>query len=187
MRLFLSPIHVYLSSKKVEHARQFAKAVTSTVNYRDSNQFNSKKIQTDHFISKLGEEAVRQVYEQFGCSVIGPDYEIYEGKNKSWEEDLQINQIPLAVKTQPKSSAQKYGLSWTFQSSERRRDPILQQANNWVCFVGCNDVDGHYNCYVYPPFQIKELVFRAPKLAKLKGKKQVVYATDFKDFPLTAI
>jgi hypothetical protein len=91
-----------------------------TFNYEDSNQFNKEKIKQDHFISKLGEKAVRQSFEKFGKVVKGPDYTIYQQKQKSWKEDVYTDDFALAVKTQKKSAAIRYGLSWTFQSSSFR-------------------------------------------------------------------
>lgn len=178
MRIFTLRQHVEIDAAVCRRARKFADAVLDTVDYRDSNQSIRRKIWLDHFISKIGEEAVRRVFERYGCQVTGPDYRIYEGKAKSWEDDLYVDGVGLAVKTQARSAAQKYGLSWTFQDSEVRRDAILQNPQAWVCFVACNDLDKSYHCVVYPPFQIKQLVFRAPKLDHLKGKKRVVYAGD---------
>ncbi len=177
LRIFKTPIAVSISSQQIAQAKRFAQQVIPTVNYRDSNQTNRAKIQNDHFVSKLGEEAVAQVFREHDWQIKGPDYSIYEGKNKSWEEDLYVDDIGLAVKTQKQSSATRYGLSWTFQSSPKRRDPILDAPLAWVCFVLC-DEQNNYNCLVYPPYQIHELVFKDPKLARLKGKKKVLYAED---------
>lgn len=177
MKLFTEPKTVKLSKDLIDLARKFAEEVVGTVNYRDSNQYNIAKIKNDHFVSKLGEEAVKLVFEAFDKKVIGPDYTIYRGKAKSWDEDLSIEGVPLAVKTQKKSAALRYGLSWTFQSSGYRTDPILKSPNSWVCFVECDDKNG-YDCKVFPPYQVKELNFRDPKLAYLIGKKKVVYAED---------
>ena len=185
MKIFTSPKLILVPLELVEKAQAFAKEVVPTVRYEDSNQFNKKKIQNDHFVSKIGEEAVRLLFEQYEKKVEGPDYTIYKGKNKSWEEDLVIDGLPLAVKTQKKSAALKYGLSWTFQFSGYRKDPVLKSPEAWVCFVEYNDVylnkrnQTHF-CKVFPPYKIKELVFREPKLPYLKGKKKVVYAEDFK-------
>lgn len=178
MRLFRNPIEILLSESDLAKARGFADAVVSTVNYRDSNQFNANKIRDDHFISKLGEEAVKKAFEQYHCQVKGPDYTIYEGKQKSWEEDLYVNGSGLAVKTQRRSAAQRYGLSWTFQKSKFRTDPILQKPEAWVCFVEYNDLNEKPIAIVFPAFQMKELPLKEPKLPHLKDKKVVVYAED---------
>lgn len=179
MKLFKTPIEIRLTESDMAQAIRFADAVIETVNYSDSNQVNRAKIRDDHFISKLGEVAVRKAFEQYDCQVQGPDYTIYEGKQKSWDDDLYINDIGLAVKTQRCSAAQHYGLSWTFQKSSYRTDPILQKNEAWVCFVAYNDLSATPVCRVFPPFQIKELPFKAPKLAHLANKKVAVYASDF--------
>lgn len=179
MKFYNNIIEVQLPQDLIELAKQFAVAVAETTNYADSNQFSKQKIIDDHFISKLGEEAVRTVFSQY-ATVKGPDYDIYEGKGKSWEEDLYIDGVGLGVKTQKRTSALRYGLSWTFQAGSFRRDMILNDPEAWICFVELNDLSGGNICYVYPVFQIKELIFREPVLAKLKGHKLVAYATDLK-------
>jgi len=178
MRIFTAPQIIILNSGQIAEARRFARAVVGTVDYTDSHQANLRKIEDDHFVSKLGEEAARTVFEAFGAAVRPPDYAIYGGKQKSWEDDLTVNGVGLAVKTQKHSAAVRYGLSWTFQSSGVRRDPILRRPDAWVCFVECNDTIAGFPCRVFPPYQIRELTFRPPKLPRLAGKKQVVYAAD---------
>lgn len=182
MRLFLSPITIAVNRLAIQKAEKFANEVIATINYKDSNQTNLEKIKNDHFISKIGEEAVKKVFELFNKPVKGPDYRVYKGRNKSWEEDLFINGEGVAVKTQKQTMAEKYGLSWTFQASGYRNDPILEDLFAWVCFVACNDKSIYYECTVHPPYQIRELVFKDPKLKYLKGKKRVVYAEDLLSF-----
>ena len=79
MSTFRKPQNVHLPAEAVARARTFAEAVTGTVNYRDSNQTQKKKIEDDHFVSKLGEEAVRLVFEIRHCLVAfedrKPDFE----------------------------------------------------------------------------------------------------------------
>lgn len=178
MRLFTKKQLVKIDAAHIKKARAFAAHVVGTVNYKDSNQSNLKKIEADHFVSKIGEEAVRKVFENLGRIVKGPDYEIYEMKKKSWDDDLYVDDVGLAVKTQKKSSADRYGLSWTFQASGYRTDPILKQPSSWVCFVLCDDRNPSLNCTVYPPLQMGELILGDPKLPHLKGKKKVAYAKD---------
>lgn len=156
-------------------SEDFARRVVDTVDYADSNQFDKNKIRQDHFISKLGEEAVKIAFERLGKTVLGPDYTVYTAKQKTWEADLTIEQTPVAVKTQRKSAALRYGLSWSFQCSTHRKDPVLNDPEAWVVFVECDDLK-NFECTVYPPFQIKELLFEDPVLPHLKGKKRVVYA-----------
>lgn len=179
MRYYSTVKTITLDDSIIQKAKGFAESVVKTINYSDSNQFNLQKIADDHFISKIGEEAVKKVFESLGKSVQGPDYTIYKIDKKTWDADLIIDKsLDIAVKTQKKSAAERYGLSWTFQASPARRDIILDNKDAWVVFVECNDKDDSFDCVVYPPYQIKELNFGEPKLDYLKGKKRVVYATN---------
>jgi hypothetical protein len=157
---------------------EFAKAVVETTDYKDSNQFSKTKIMYDHFISKLGEEAVKYICELAGFEVSEPDYTIYKGNKKSWKPDLYIQNMGISVKTQSETSAESFGLSWMFQDSLQRSDPILHQPDALVFFVKCYDKSGSYICEMFPPKMIKELIFKEPKLARLRKFKRVVYAKD---------
>jgi hypothetical protein len=167
-------VQINLPLEAVKRAHIFSLHVISTIDYSDSNQTHINKIKDDHFVSKIGEEAAKDVLSAYG-KVTGPDYTIYDGQEKSWGDDLSINNIGIAVKTQRKTNALKYGLSWTFQAGNKRRDSILNKPNAWVIFVEYDDTNP-YNCNVYPPFQIKQLTFVEPKLLHLKNSKKVLYA-----------
>ncbi len=182
MRYFQTIQEVRLNAALVDKAKHFAAKVATTTNYRDSHQWNSKKIEHDHLVSKLGEEAVRLVFEKFTKCVEGPDYTVYQSTKKSWEADLFIEGRPLAVKTQSAEAAKKYGLSWTFQAGSKRRDPILEMSEAWLCFV---ELTSFSTARVYPPYQTRDLKFREPKLEKLRGSKLVVYAEDLLGLALT--
>ncbi len=175
MAAFRTPQIVHLSPEAVDRAKAFADAVTDTVDYRDSHQTLTKKIHDDHFVSKLGEEAVRLVFEKRNCAVEGPDYTIYGEKQKSWAADLKVNGLEVAVKTQRRSAANRYGLSWTFQDSPERHDPILCMPEAWVCLVVYEDLKPDFECVIYPLRKIKQLIFEAPRLQRLLGKKQAIY------------
>jgi|GEM_PF-632869 len=175
MSTFKQPQAITLTKDLEEKASSFANAVTETVNYRDSNQLAKDKIRDDHFVSKIGEEAVRILFQSRECLVEGPDYGVYEAKRKSWAADVKVNGLEVAVKTQRRSAANRYGLSWTFQDSPERHDPILDMPDAWVCLVVFEDLKPETECLVYPLRKIKQLIFEAPRLAKLAGKKQAVY------------
>jgi hypothetical protein len=175
MSTFRIPQTLQLPLEAVDRANTFADLVTDTVNYRDSNQSRRRKIRDDHFVSKLGEEAVRMVFEARNCIVEGPDYTIYDKKQKSWMADLKVNALEVAVKTQRRSAANRYDLSWTFQDSPIRRDPILSMPEAWVCLVVYEDLKPDFECLVYPLRKVKKLIFEAPRLSRLAGKKQAVY------------
>lgn len=175
MSTFRVPQTILIPKDAEDRAFEFARSVIATVNYRDSNQAVKEKIRDDHFVSKLGEEAVRILFQGRECLVEGPDYGVYEAKRKSWAADLKINGLEVAVKTQRRSAANRYGLSWTFQDSHKRRDPILDMPDAWVCLVVFEDLKEETECLVYPLRKIKQLIFEAPRLSKLAGKKKAVY------------
>lgn len=175
MPTFKTPQTIIIPNEAQERAFRFAEMVTATVNYQDSNQSIKEKIRDDHFVSKLGEEAVRILFQGRECLVEGPDYGVYEARRKSWAADLKVNGLEVAVKTQRRSAANRYGLSWTFQDSSERRDPILSMPNAWVCLVVFEDLKSEMECLVYPLRKIKQLIFEPPRLSKLAGKKQAVY------------
>lgn len=175
MPTFKNPQTIIIPNDVQERAFKFAETVTATVNYQDSNQSIKEKIRDDHFVSKLGEEAVRILFQGRECLVEGPDYGVYEAKRKSWAADLKVNGLEVAVKTQRRSAANRYGLSWTFQDSPERRDPILNNPDAWVCLVVFEDLKPETECLVYPLRKIKQLIFEPPRLTKLIGRKQAVY------------
>ena len=51
----------------------------------------------------------------------------------------------------------------------------IWQMHAWVCLVVFEDLKSETECLVYPLRKIKQLVFEAPRLTKLIGKKQAVY------------
>lgn len=161
-----------------EKAWKFAQEVAPTTNYSDGGQHLLDKIRMDHYISKLGEEAAREVFKRY-CVVEGPDYTLYEKSKKSWDDDLKIGGVGMAVKTQSRTAAIKYGLSWMFQDGQYKKDTILNKPESWVVFTVFDDKNP-FNVYVYPPYQIKELTFAPPKLEHLKGSKKVVYVDTLK-------
>lgn len=176
MKYYNSYQEIYLTRDRLVTAWQFAKRVAETTNYADTNQLKTDKIRLDHFTSKVGEEAAKDAMINF-AQVQGPDYNIYDVKQKSWDADLFINSLPLAVKTQKLSAALRYGLSWTFQYGTFRKDIILNQPEAWVVFVEYDDINLQKNkCRVFVPLQIKELTFEEPKLDYLKGHKKVFYS-----------
>jgi len=176
MRCFTTIQTIAPTPGAIARARVFAARVMATFpqGYGDTGQHNLVKIQADHEVSKIGEACVATAFRRCGQPVTGPDYEVYEGNQKSWAADLVVAGVPLAVKTQTQAAAQRYERSWTFQASPQRFDPILQEPEAWVCFVVWDETTAI--AAVYPPYQIRELTFAEPKRATLQGTKRVVYA-----------
>ena len=175
MHRFEHPQTVLLPAHLRLKAQAYAVAVRGTVNYADSGQV-SPKVRGDHLTGKLGEEAVRLVYQSFGVAVDGPDYQIHSRAKKSWAADLTVEDTALHVKTQTLKAALLYGLSWMFQDAATRSDATLTQPDDWVAFVLLNE--DNLQARVFPPQQISDLRFAEPMLEHLRGKKQVAYARE---------
>lgn len=153
-----------LSEAESVAASKFARRCVKTVDYKNQSP---DKVRKDIYIGKLGEEAVAIVLQTLGVDVVGPDYTIYDSLDKSWDSDLYISDVGIAVKTQSIEMARKYELSWTFSVN----DPILNDKEAIVAFVM---LDG-LTAYVFPLKRIKDLHFRDPVLEYLHGIKKVVY------------
>jgi hypothetical protein len=65
MKFFKRITRIRLSEDLIQKARKFAADVVDTTNYSDSNQYSKQKINDDHFISKLGEEAARLAFSLY--------------------------------------------------------------------------------------------------------------------------
>jgi hypothetical protein len=52
----------------------------------------------------------------------------------------------------------------------------------WVCLVVYEDLKDGYECLVYPLRRIKQLIFEAPRLGRLVGKKQAVYLETLQEY-----
>lgn len=71
---------------------------------------------------KLGEELDYNTFLPYYPNLTKPDYQIYEKKDKSWEEDLidPVANVRLAVKTKDKRDADQWGPSWIFEKTDRK-------------------------------------------------------------------
>lgn len=173
----MKKVRINLTDSEKEKAMKFAEQVVDTTDYSDTDQTSRNKVKTDHYCSKLSEQAVYKHYKNLGESITEPDYTIYDKDHKSFTCDLVLNNTKLAIKTQKKSDADRYGLSWVFNLSTRK-DPMLKNPKQWIVFTECIDTDGSWDIIIYPPKQVKNIVFKEPFKENLKNKKRVVYAKD---------
>ena len=54
-------ITINVPLEALRRAHIFSQQVIATINYSDSNQTQLNKIRDDHFVSKIGEEAAKEV------------------------------------------------------------------------------------------------------------------------------
>lgn len=201
--MFKKLIPATIPAKIVSKAYDYASNVIDTINYSDSNQSNKEKIKFDHFYGKIGEEAVRNVLLSIDIGPVSePDYNIYTGKNKSWDKDLYIEEadtretIPIGVKSQTNKSAKWTKLSFILQNSSKRKDDTLNNDKDIIIPVfiiseknGKDIIREVYSgnafkmlfsdilCYVFPPLYIKNIKYGTMAKKEIIGKN-VFYAKD---------
>jgi hypothetical protein len=178
---------IILNKEAVDKCRQFAAecAPTNVGRYKQRNQSNLKRIESQIFTGKKGEMAVCQFFKEQGYPLDGePDFEIYKGKKKSWGPDLSYGEVPIHVKSQEESMAKRFGYSWLFQLSSKRAtgedfDELLKAPDGLVVFcsvegdrVRIQSVQEASKCI---PSLLKE-----PVVHQLRSYKRAIYLEDLK-------
>lgn len=97
------------------------KSVDSSMSdYVQRSQVNRQKVLMDIYTGKLAEMAICQILFNKGIKCSYPDFKVYTGFWKSFSADLKIENIwKTHVKSQHKSLAERFGLSWSFQSKDK--------------------------------------------------------------------
>ena len=174
-------IEIIVNPQEIESATRFANQVVGTNRYySDRGQSNKDTIIHQIFVGKVGEYAVRQWYVQkgFTCSEV----DVTVTHKKTFEPDLRVDGHACHVKSQSMESAQRFGISWTFQfagsSGAGHRDHEI--------FDTYSEHDRVIFCVVNPPavkimaeVKVTDLhqlgLFDLPKKKELVEYKRVVY------------
>lgn len=187
--------YITLNPADIKVARDFAaKSVSSSLDqYARRRQTDPKQVMHQIYTGKLGEFAVCQWLSTYKLPVSTPDTTIYDARHKTFAPDMVIRiageaDVPLHVKAQDEQSAERFGISWTFQysataGSDKEIFSPNRNPNAYIAFVG---ISGG-NAVIFGMPLVSTLfeydLFRDPKLAKLRGIKTVVYYDDFKLLP----
>lgn len=172
------PICIYINNKHTDNVMKFAEQVSLTTNYSDCGQDNYNLKVYQHYIGKLGELAV-YLYLRDKVNITKPDFEIYHGKRKSWDSDLKSEDINISIKTQDFRSANRFGISWTFQYIKNgRADSSLREKHIVIPTLYDNTYYDRTRIIIFPSRKMEEIIFNEPKKESLKGKKLVMYAKD---------
>jgi hypothetical protein len=108
---------IIIPNKWIKQCREFAEesSHTSVNHYKKRRQGNIDKIKEDIFIGKMGEVGVHLFLKSQGIEINKPDFEIYSGRKKSFDSDLQSDKYDIHCKSQGESSASRFGISWILQ------------------------------------------------------------------------
>lgn len=175
-------IEIEIKPEEIISATLFSEKVIPTVTgyYKKRNQYDIEIIKHQTFIGKMGEFGARAWLINTGnpCSPINLDVTY----NKTFDADIIIREnIRCHVKSQDKISANKFGISWTFQfsgSGNGHRDSEIfdNYAQNDIIIFCLVDSPKVYICAKINVYQLHELgLFGNPKKESLIGIKKVVY------------
>jgi hypothetical protein len=177
---------VYVDAAPAARCRDFAtRSVGTNVDqYKRRNQTDPRVIERQIFVGKLGEFAAVEWLKRRGYEPTEADFEIYPANRKSYAADLRIVSTPIHVKSQEKSAANRFGLSWTFQyggSTGSDREIFCAEPKGSVILTMVDGCAVHiYGAPLAKTLRERDL-FRDPLLPRLRGIKTVVYYKDFKE------
>ncbi len=105
------------------------KSVDSSMSeYVQRSQANRTKVISDIHVGKMAEMAVCRFFYSKGIRCSYPDFKVYNGFRKNYNPDLKLNNsVGVHVKCQSQNVAERYGLSWSFQSKDKL---ILEPKDN---------------------------------------------------------
>ena len=175
---------ITLTQEEVDKCRQFAidSVGTSTSFYATRNQFNTKKIEEDIFIGKIGEFGVWHYYNNLTKFPLSePDTKIYETGQKNFNADLTCLERHVHVKTQSIDSAFMFGTSWIMQ----KNDPVLKHPISEDRLAFCLSKGHKVNVLaILPVIRVIDLnLIKQPRLDKFIGNKISIYYEDMKSLP----
>jgi hypothetical protein len=92
---------------------------TNIDEYERRNQFDKDKIIDDIYVGKIAEFATYKLLKRRGKNVVEPDCQVYGSSKKSFSADLKDGSFEYHVKCMKASAARRFGLSWSFQKSDK--------------------------------------------------------------------
>jgi hypothetical protein len=114
---------IVVSKTTIKRCSEFAEArmQSSTKLYVDRGERQLSKIFRDIVGGTVAEFAVCNYLKSKNLDCTDPDLTIYEKRGKSYSPDLNSDDRRIHVKSQSAESAERHGLSWTFQ----KKDPLI--------------------------------------------------------------
>jgi hypothetical protein len=112
---------ITLDESELYKCKKFANDVVSTNidRYSQRNQTDIVKIIEDIYIGKIAEYAAYKLLLSRGKQVTEPDTKIYSAHKKSFSADLYDGKYSYHVKCMKTSTAERFGLSWSFQIEDK--------------------------------------------------------------------
>lgn len=134
---------ISLTDEEISKCKKFAQDVvhTNIDKYRERNQCDVDKIVDDIFVGKLAEYASYKLLLSKGKQVEEPDVKVYSARRKSFSADLTDGKMQYHVKCMKKSTAERFGLSWSFQMEDKLVTQPSDTDAMILCEIDNTDVD----------------------------------------------
>lgn len=155
--------------------------VTDVYGFRNG-QYDKERRKEQHIGSKLAELATFRYITSLGFECSEPDFTIHQRTKKSWEPDMRLKTgEPIHVKSQDTKSANKYGLSWIGEKSDKE---LYDKATGYVslCLVDLNTSIVYIHGLPTAFFLKFNNLFSEPVLKKHRDKKFAIYFDHLKDY-----
>ena len=159
---------------------------TSLAHYAKRGQTNEDKIINDITTGKLGEIAAYKMMRKRGIKVCYPDFEIYEGRKKSFDADMTTKEgKKFHCKSQSDDSAKRYGVSWILQWSgtgHGHQDKLFRNRdkNDFMIPMRVKQNEGVVEIYGVVPVELlfDQGFIKKPSLEWFARTKRAVYLKD---------
>lgn len=133
-------------------------------------------MKSDIITGAMAEFAVYNYLKSKGIEVTAPDLSIHSEREKSYAADLHSNVGDFHVKSQTAESANRYGLSWLFQDSDRLLTLPSERAYLVFCMVDGDEVE--IKAIVHNIDIVESDVVSRPKIGKYAVTKKAIYHKD---------
>ncbi len=164
---------LYEKCKKFAHDR----IGKSSNLYAYRGESNQNKMIEDIVIGTLGEWAIYNHLIELGYKIEEPDMKIYEAKRKSFNADLQFDEVNIHVKSQGVESVKKYGNSWLLQ----RSDKVVKTPTEYdiFAFTNVNLIDKTINILGY--CWATDMKYDECKVPRYRSTKVAIYINQIED------
>lgn len=173
---------VVLNQNHTRYLNLLSNDVAERRDYSARLQSDKVKVAFDFFIGFCGELASYLAYRTTH-KVTMPKFWVFSEEERSYSQDIFIDNIKTHVKSVATTRAKRYGHnSWTFGMN----DPALNSPNEQAVFIEVEDTSMTAEallCYVYPIYKMKDLTFSEPLNKKFLGKKVCVNEMDLPKEP----
>ena len=166
---------IVISPETLEACKKFTeeRMLSSAKLYAKRGEQNLEKIFKDILGGTIAEFAVQAYLLSDGSDCTDPDLEIYSSRAKSYAPDLFSAGKRIHVKSQSRESAERHGLSWSFQ----KKDPLVWGAHE-KDFIVLTQTDGNavtIKAVVKAQNLLDNYLFSDPRNTSYSHTKTVVY------------